>query len=184
MTMNGLWVTPELASAIVNHARVGMPQEICGILAGSADGAVRRIVSVPNVAEQPDVTYYMDEETLVQTMSELQASDLELLGFYHSHPKGRALPSSTDIRSASYPAAAYVIIGMGVQPPEIAAWKIHAGEVERIPLIISINQPQPEEPAQNRPQIAAILSAAVIAVLILIAISLSLLPPAPPVPIP
>jgi proteasome lid subunit RPN8/RPN11 len=178
-----MWLTPEQAQTIVAHARADAPREACGIIAGHKDRAVE-IIPIPNSAADPQHTYYMDERRLVETLSNMQARHLDLLGFYHSHPQGDPIPSSTDIKQATYPDTPYLIVGLKGTQARLAAWSLRFGQVSEVPLHIGIQAPPQESAAQvlSNAQKIAILLSALIAFILVIAISLSLLPPAPHIP--
>jgi len=70
-------------------------------------------------------------------MREIRGAGLELLGIYHSHPRGDNVPSARDIERAYYPDAAYFIISPQVEAPKsIRAFSIRAGRVCEIDIHI------------------------------------------------
>jgi len=177
-----LWLTEAQAREIANHALREKPQEVCGLIAG-ANRSVERILPIRNAAANPTHQYYMDEAQLTAAMFEFERARLSLMGIYHSHPDGEPIPSPTDVRQATYPGTAYLIVGLKHGYPEMAAWKIHAGQVDSVAL--SIGAQPPTMPADRSLSPAArvvILASAVLAFILMIVLSLSLLPPAPPIP--
>ncbi|HVA16442.1 MAG TPA: M67 family metallopeptidase, partial [Candidatus Dormibacteraeota bacterium] len=65
---------------------------------------------------------------LFQLMRQIRGEDLEMLGIYHSHPRGENRPSPRDIESAFYSEAAYFIVSPlddAVQP--VRAFSIRDG---------------------------------------------------------
>lgn len=55
-----------------------------------------------------------------------RAQNLEILGFYHSHPRGDARPSTTDLELA-LPGWAYLIVaGADTPTPAFRAWRLRA----------------------------------------------------------
>lgn len=61
-------------------------------------------------------------------MKEIRAAGLQMLGIYHSHPKGDNSPSSSDISRAYYPDAAYFIISSLPEAPKpVRAFSIRDG---------------------------------------------------------
>jgi proteasome lid subunit RPN8/RPN11 len=88
----------ELA-AVESHAREGYPYEVCGALLGPAGRGlcVTRTVRLENrEAEAPRVRYAVAPLDLLRVYQDADASGLDVLGFYHSHPDHPARPSETD----------------------------------------------------------------------------------------
>ena len=131
----GLRMTRAQAQVLVQEARAATPAECCGLLIGVA-GRVRESLSLSNVAARPAVEYEAEPNELLRALLDIEAHSLELLALYHSHPAGGTLPSARDIREASYPQAAQLIIGLGNRRVEMAAWRIEAGAVTALPLLI------------------------------------------------
>jgi proteasome lid subunit RPN8/RPN11 len=52
----------------------------------------------------------------------MEARGWELLGIFHSHPAGPAIPSETDVRRAYYPDSLYLICA----PDERGEWHARA----------------------------------------------------------
>jgi proteasome lid subunit RPN8/RPN11 len=189
MRIQAVWLSASIAQRLTAHARTDAPHETCGVLAGTwlTPGVARieQIVPVTNAAANPSAAYWMDERELAQRLAELPAAKLDFIGFYHSHPRGTALPSPADVRLAAHPDAVYLIIGLDGAAAGLAAWQIEHGAVIRLDLHVG-EAPPPAELAIQYPQpevaqLAMIISA-VGALLALLVIALNLLPPAPPIP--
>ncbi len=113
------------------HLRSDLSIEQCGLLAG-ADSRVTRVLPVPNAASSP-VEYRMDGQEFVDA---LKACDWEPLAVYHSHLHGPPVPSATDVASATVPEAYYVIASFHVEPPTLRAFRIEAGGVEEVKVVV------------------------------------------------
>ncbi len=125
---------PELIyNNIIDHAREGLPLEICGILGGKED-TVSVIYRMVNTDAKSD-HFMMDPREQISVMKDLRLKQLEMTAFYHSHPEGPAYPSAEDIRLAFYPDVYSLIISLE-QPdnPVLNAFKISDGQVETITL--------------------------------------------------
>ena len=84
---------------IVAHARAGLPNEACGILAG-LDGQVERFF--PAESDEPSPYYYrIESRDQIRIMNEIEDAGLDLIGIYHSHTSSPAFPSRTDAEQAS-----------------------------------------------------------------------------------
>ena len=84
------------------------PREACGLLVGSGL-EVDEIVPVPNVAAERH-RFEMDPEALFAVL----ASDVEVVGVFHSHPGGPSKPSTTDRAEA---VRAWLQVVVGAQGP-------------------------------------------------------------------
>lgn len=75
--------------------------EICGLLRG-CDGIIRSAESTANVAENAATSFEIDPVALVAAYRlARRPRSLDVLGFYHSHPTGRAEPSPRDAEAAA-----------------------------------------------------------------------------------
>lgn len=86
--------------AMRRHVDRCAPLEACGLLAGR-EGRVELVIGVPNAAKSPE-RYLMEPRAQWRAFNKIEQLDLELLGIYHSHPKGPHKPSATDIKEAAY----------------------------------------------------------------------------------
>lgn len=111
--------------AIVEHARQGRPEEICGILGGEYDpdgrSRVRTQYPTDNVAETPRTRYEIDPEEQLAVFERLEGRGEDIVGFYHSHPRGPARPSETDAAAATWPDHSYLIVSL--EPLEVGSWR-------------------------------------------------------------
>lgn len=185
MSTRLVWLTSELHHRIIQHALDDAPSEACGVLVGQLEGGIaqaREAIPVDNVAINAHEAYLMDDKRLAQIIGRLEKTQQELVGFYHSHPTGEAIPSPTDVRMAAYPDTPYLIIGLGHGRQYVAAWQIDNDAVDRIEIVVSDTQPQPSAEALSNAQKWAILTSSVAALIFVIVLALMLLPPAPEIP--
>lgn len=119
--------------ALFAHAREGAPEEVCGVLAGQRDpDVVTGSRRVPNVAETPGTRYELDPAAQIEAMEEIEAQDDEVVGFYHSHPRGPEGASATDARLATWPGYLYCIVSL---PDEhVGAWRWTGERFESVPV--------------------------------------------------
>lgn len=118
---------------IVAQAHAGFPNEICGIL-GGVDGQVALVHTARNVAPNPRIRFNMDPRDILEITDSIDASGMDLLGFYHSHTHTQAYPSPTDV--ADWPAPWYpdalLLICSLMEPdrPNLRAFQVtEAGEI-------------------------------------------------------
>lgn len=108
--ISNLVLSQEQAEQIVQQAREGKPEEICGILRGR-DGVVLEVVRGNNVAEERIENYTVDPMTLLKQFAFEEAGDA-MIAIYHSHPVSEAYPSATDAWNAHYPDVHYLICSL------------------------------------------------------------------------
>lgn len=174
-----LWLKPEQARTIVDHARSDAPNEACGLLLGTR-GEVVEIVSARNVDPQPRTGFIVAPEDLYAILTRASSSGLEMVGAYHSHPAGNPIPSDRDVRESYYPHAIQLIVGLGKGVPELSAWQIVEGRVMNVELRIDSIRPAKsnfEARTFTSFQRLAVIAVGLIAVMFVIVVALALLPP-------
>ncbi|MGH2398442.1 MAG: pyridoxal-phosphate dependent enzyme [bacterium] len=126
----------EHLAAVMAQAQEEAPNECCGLLLGRV-GHVERVIRGTNIDQSP-VTYNMDPQQLFLAHRQMEEEGLDLIAIYHSHPRTRAYPSSTDIAKATYPDAFYMIVSL-VDPagPEVRAFRIAEGRVREGTVIVT-----------------------------------------------
>lgn len=94
------------------HAAEAHPLEACGLLLGR-DGVVAEVLPCDNVAADPAVRFEIDPAALLAAHRLARAGGPAVIGCYHSHPTGIAMPSARDAADAA---------------PDGGFWLILAGE--------------------------------------------------------
>ena len=119
-----------LANALIEHAREGKPDEVCGIV-GVRDGRVVRLERARNAAAQKRIRFEIDSRDLAKVI-DVDREGLEV-GFYHSHPASRAYPSETDkLFARLWPGTLQLMVSLRYDPvpgPELHAYRIENDEV-------------------------------------------------------
>jgi proteasome lid subunit RPN8/RPN11 len=107
---------------IIAHARAGLPNEACGILAGR-DGRAERFF--PAQPDEPSPYYYrISSRDQLRIVNEIDEAGLELVGIYHSHVSSPAFPSRTDAEQAFWPDAVYVIVSLAGGGADVKGYRI------------------------------------------------------------
>ena len=120
-------IPADVRDAIVAHARAGLPNEACGILAG-LDGRVERFF--PAQADEPSPYYYrIESRDQIRIMNAIDDAGLDLLAIYHSHTSSPAYPSRTDAEQAFWPDAVYVIVSLASPDADVRGYRIRDMEV-------------------------------------------------------
>ena len=134
--MDEIRLARDVAAEILNHVRSNPEEECCGLLAGR-HGVIARAYQARNAAQHLATAYEIAPKELFRIMREIRAAGLELLGIYHSHPKGDNQPSPRDVERAYYPGAAYFILSPRADAPEpIRAYSIRDGRWTQLEITI------------------------------------------------
>jgi proteasome lid subunit RPN8/RPN11 len=135
-----LALSAELAAELLAHARAGLPDEACGLLAGDARSGRATAFHAARNAEASPLRYNVHPEDLVRIVFAIEDAGQDLVGIFHSHTRSPAVPSATDLRTAQYPDAVYVLATLAdpVAGPmqALRAWRIRDGEATEVPLTI------------------------------------------------
>lgn len=94
-----------LHAALWQHARAHPHHEVVGALGGvlrCETWCVHTLYPLPNIALDPAREYLADPTYLLRALKAMRAEGLDLVGLYHSHPRGPDHPSRTDTRLAAY----------------------------------------------------------------------------------
>jgi [CysO sulfur-carrier protein]-S-L-cysteine hydrolase len=123
---------------ILAHARAGLPNEACGVIAGE-DGRPVRVYAMRNAEESP-VVYRFDERQQLEVFNEVEDKGWDLLAFFHSHTHTEAYPSPTDRAHAhwrdpvtgrdvpAYPGTKHLILSLMKDEPALRAFRFEEGE--------------------------------------------------------
>lgn len=124
-----LRISQQIINDLFAHARKGLPEEVCGYLAG-----IGRVVTghfeLTNI-DHSNEHFSFDPAEQFQVVREARKAGLEILANYHSHPESPARPSQEDIRLAFDPNISYVIVSLAAELPDIKSFRIQNGEVEK-----------------------------------------------------
>lgn len=123
-----LSLTKNQRDKLIEHAKQGYPNEVCGILAGN-DGKVKKIYQMANT-DNSRVSFFMEPKEQFRVMKEMRQDRLEMVAIYHSHPDTQASPSARDVELAYYPDASYVIVSIrDKENPNIRSFRILDGGI-------------------------------------------------------
>ena len=91
------------------------PAEVCGLLLGAA-GRIEAIAPAANVAPDPARHFELDPAALIaahraaRAARAARAGGAPIIGHYHSHPSGVAVPSATDAACAAPDGSLWLIV--------------------------------------------------------------------------
>jgi proteasome lid subunit RPN8/RPN11 len=92
---------------MLDHVCKLVPEEACGLIAG-LENAGCEVIPITNTLKSP-LRYRMHPQEQLEAFNYIEAHGWELLGIYHSHPAGPAIPSLTDVEEAAYPGVIHLI---------------------------------------------------------------------------
>ncbi len=120
---------------ILNHCLEGLPNESCGLLAGSIDDRVKTIEKVyllTNI-DASNEHFSMDPKEQLAAVKDMRANGFSMIGNFHSHPESPSRPSEEDKRLAYDPTMEYLILSlMEKEHPVLKAFGIDSDKNVRV----------------------------------------------------
>lgn len=98
------------------------PREACGILLGEG-GRITAARPARNVHPSPHTHFEIDPQALIDAHRAARAGGPAVLGYFHSHPQGPAIPSATDRACASGDGRVWAIIAAGDSGGDVTFWR-------------------------------------------------------------
>jgi proteasome lid subunit RPN8/RPN11 len=100
MTMGDVWLGVGADARIRELAAAAYPDEGCGVLLGFLSGARVEVVDATSgtnlSTDRSRDRYLLDPDDIVRADRDARARDLDIVGFWHSHPDHPARPSQFD----------------------------------------------------------------------------------------
>jgi proteasome lid subunit RPN8/RPN11 len=104
-------LTSGALATLIEEATRAAPQEACGLLLGTH--RIEAAVPCDNVHANPLRHFEIDPAALIAAHRRARGGGPAVLGYYHSHPNGRAEPSATDRAMASGDGRIWAIVAAG-----------------------------------------------------------------------
>lgn len=104
----------DLYDKMLKHCEDGLPNESCGLIAGTVDGNVKTVEKVyllTNIDASRE-HFSMDPKEQLAAVKDARAAGLAMLGNFHSHPESPSRPSEEDKRLAYDSTAEYLILSL------------------------------------------------------------------------
>jgi proteasome lid subunit RPN8/RPN11 len=128
--MSGLALTihEELVRRIEAHGHETYPHECCGALLGRDDNGTREVLELlplPNRRnDSPRNRFELAPDDVRLAEKTAREKQLDLLGWYHSHPDAPARPSEFD-REHAWPWYSYIIVSVREgDAREMKSWRL------------------------------------------------------------
>ena len=174
----------QVARQIADHAMADAPKEACGLLAGRGD-EITRAYPLANIALAPGQRFRLEPDEELRALKAIDATGLDWIGVYHSHPRSAPIPSPADTAEARDAKLLHLIISLERRQPRLKLWRLDGLSAEPVELAFAGDKQESADDRLTRRQQIAIVLAGLASLLLLVMISVSLLPPAPvltPVP--
>src|SRR6185295_15302719 len=125
-----LYLEVQHRAEIIAHSESDYPYECCGLLLGAfaRDGmkTVSEVFPISNARDEAAkrTRFLIRPEELLRGERHAHARNLDVLGFYHSHPDHPAVPSQYDLEHA-WPVYSYIVVSVqsGVAK-DIRSWEM------------------------------------------------------------
>lgn len=123
-------VPADAYDAVIWHARACLPQEACGLVAVDAAGAVRMVYPLTN-AEGSAIRFTIAPAEHFGAVTHCERQGWEIGAVFHSHPRGPAVPSPTDLAQPHDPRWLHFVVGF--EPaPHLRCWRIRDGMADEV----------------------------------------------------
>ena len=96
-------LTKHQMNKILSHSESAYPEECCGLLVGQrrcGNIYVCEVHESTNISDTPVDRFEIDPQLRFDLERRMRRENFDIVGVYHSHPDGLALPSRTDIERA------------------------------------------------------------------------------------
>ena len=120
-------VPQHIIDAIFEQAYKELPNETCGLLAGT-QAEVVKLFPMTNIDHSSE-HFSFDPAEQFKVLREARAEGLQIIANFHSHPETPSRPSEEDIRLAYDPNILYFIASLATEIPVLKAFRIQNGKV-------------------------------------------------------
>ncbi len=99
---------------MLKHCKDGLPNESCGLLAGTVEGEVKTVTKIyllTNI-DASNEHFSMDPKEQFAALKDARTNGVEIIGNFHSHPESPSRPSEEDKRLAYDPSIEYLILSL------------------------------------------------------------------------
>ena len=125
---------------MVSHARSCLPEEACGLIAGTREGedrVIHQVYLLENI-DHTNVHFSLSPRDQLAAVKDMRANGWIPLGNWHSHPETPSRPSEEDKRLAYDSTASYLILSlMDPEHPVLNAFHVEGREASKETLLIT-----------------------------------------------
>lgn len=148
-TVDRFILPQQLRSQVMVHLVQCAPNEGVGILGvhapvrtNTGTEAVAALFIPGRNTEESPVRYTMDPHDVIAAFRTFREQNLRMGGIVHSHLRGPATPSTSDVNEWHYPEALMLIASFADQPPSLLAWRVVEEQgmaiVQSVPIVLSV----------------------------------------------
>lgn len=124
---------------ILAHAVKKLPDEACGLIAGTVedgDKEIKKVYFLTNI-DHSNEHFSLDPKEQLEAIKDMRKNGFVPLGNWHSHPESPSRPSEEDKRLAFDSKASYMILSlMDRENPVLNSFKITGDTAEKEELVI------------------------------------------------
>ena len=124
---------------ILAHAVKKLPDEACGLIAGTVedgDKEIKKVYLLTNI-DHSNEHFSLDPKEQLEAIKDMRKNGFVPLGNWHSHPESPSRPSEEDKRLAFDSKASYMILSlMDRENPVLNSFKITGDTAEKEELVI------------------------------------------------
>lgn len=124
---------------ILSHAVKELPDEACGLIAGTVedgDKEIKKVYLLTNI-DHSNEHFSLDPKEQLEAIKDMRKNGFVPLGNWHSHPESPSRPSEEDKRLAFDSKASYMILSlMDRENPVLNSFKITGDTAEKEELVI------------------------------------------------
>ncbi|KPK66085.1 MAG: hypothetical protein AMS21_03125 [Gemmatimonas sp. SG8_38_2] len=138
-------IDEEVLSGISRQLEAAYPEEACGGLLGrmvdESDVAVVEAVPLDNEREdERRRRYLIGPDAVLALERRAEKAELQVIGFYHSHPDAHALPSKSD-REHAWPWYIYLIVQVQFgSATNTRAWRLTEDQEHFAPVAVDARE--------------------------------------------
>ena len=118
---------------MISYAREKLPQEACGLIAGSDYGderVIEKVYYLTNI-DASNEHFSLEPKEQLQAVKDMRARGLKPIGNWHSHPESPSRPSQEDKRLAYDSKASYLILSLMEKEAVLNSFHEENGETEK-----------------------------------------------------
>lgn len=99
---------------ILAHCEQGLPNEACGLLAGTVEDNIKTVTKVYllNNVDASNEHFSMDPKEQLAALKDARSYGFNIIGNFHSHPESPSRPSEEDKRLAYDSTIEYLILSL------------------------------------------------------------------------
>lgn len=129
-------LTSNVAAALEADCAADPDRERCGLVGGRSGVGVT-LYPVANAAGDPVQSFLLDARGQIEAFRRMRERGEALYAIYHYHPTTAAEPSPRDVSEAAYPEAAFLIVSLATDGPELRAYRWYDRGFEAAPLVVT-----------------------------------------------